>query len=123
VKTISNIEIADVLLRAGKPVTFKEIVVLMNEHHPNFDINTGYIRQRLVLFARSRNCVCVIDKDARPVTYHMQSIFQEFFRGSRDGRVRDFSHTIIRKKAQETEGSTSILRRLWPARPYVTASA
>ena len=105
--TITNVEVADCMLRAGGPVTVKRIVELLKEFHPTLEIDVTFIRARLAAFERSPNVICIVDKDSRPTTYHMLSVTQEFFRGTRHGvRPVDFTHTIIPKKRGDAESCT-----------------
>ncbi|MEG5932468.1 hypothetical protein UXN85_20595 [Enterobacter hormaechei] len=100
---ITNVEIADCLLRAGGPVTVKRLLELLAEYHPSMEVEVTFVRARLAAFERSHNVICVVNKDVRPATYHMMSVNQEFFRGARKGRPLDFSHTVIPKKSRETD--------------------
>lgn len=112
---ISNVEIADCMLRAGGPVTVKRIVELLGKHYPELEVDVPFVRTRLAMFERSKNVICVVNKDTRPATYHMMQIHQEFFRGARNGRVPDFSRTVIPKKNRDTDcaGISKMLRELW----------
>lgn len=111
---ITNIEIADCLLRAGKPVTIRELKEIIKLHHPGMVINdTTFISVRLAAFERSKNVVCLVNKDVRPATFHMKTITQEFFRGSRNGLPLDFTHTVIPKKSRSTRSATAFVNELW----------
>lgn len=103
---VTNVEIADCLLRAGGPVTVKRLMELLAEHHPKMHVEIAFVRARLAAFANSHNVICVVNKDVRPATYHMMSVNQEFFRGARKGRPLDFSHTIIPKKSRQTDNAS-----------------
>ncbi|HFU2857287.1 TPA: hypothetical protein ACGQ50_000827 [Enterobacter cloacae] len=103
---ISNVEIADCMLRAGCPVTVRRILELLAQHHGQYSVDVTFVRARLAAFERSPNVICVVNKDARPATYHMLQVNQEFFRGARKGRPLDFSHTIIPKKSRDTDNSS-----------------
>ncbi len=113
-RSVSNVEIADCMLRAGGPVTVQRVVALLEEHHPELFVDVAFVRTRLAMFERSKNVICVVDKEKRPATYHMMQIYQEFFRCSRTGEPLDFSKTIIPKKNTPTDvGLSELVRLLW----------
>lgn len=115
IRYISNVEIADCMLRVGVPVTVKEILELLAKYHPTMKVDVPFVRTRLAMFERSPNVICVVNKETRPATYHMLSINQEFFRGARNGKALRFAHTVIPKKSRDSDNTTisAWLRQVW----------
>lgn len=116
-KKISNVYLADVLLRANRPLTAKEVMEGIRRYHPNVVIDKDFVYARLNVFCKSKNIICDMHTDERPFKFEMKYITQSHFK-SRGGVKIDFSDTVIpvggakfnEKKAAEC---AALLRKIW----------
>lgn len=116
-KKISNVYLADVLLRANRPLTAKEVMEGIRRYHPDVVIDKDFVYARLNVFCKSKNIICMMNQDVRPYTFEMKYITQSHFK-PRGGVKIDFTKTVIpaggakhnEKKAAEC---AALLRKMW----------
>ncbi|MDE9494597.1 hypothetical protein KKJ09_13635 [Xenorhabdus bovienii] len=116
-KRISNIHLADVLLRENRPLTAKEVMEAIRLYHPNVEIDKDFVYARLNVFCSSKNIVCIMDTSVRPRTFEMKHITQAHFK-LRNGMRIDFSKTVIpagRVKDDEKKAAknAALLLKIW----------
>ncbi|MDE9474739.1 hypothetical protein KKJ12_17905 [Xenorhabdus bovienii] len=114
---ISNIHLADVLLREHRPLTAKEVMDAIRRYHPNVEIDKDFVYARLNVFCSSKNIVCIMDTSIRPRTFEMKHITQAHFK-PRNGIRIDFSKTVIpagRVKDDEKKAAknAALLLKIW----------
>ncbi|MBD2780828.1 hypothetical protein ID852_03455 [Xenorhabdus sp. 42] len=114
---ISNIHLADVLLRENRPLTAKEVMDSIRRHHPHIEIDKDFVYARLNVFCSSKNIVCIMDTSVRPRTFEMKYITQAHFK-PRNGVFIDFSTTVIpaggvKDDEKKAAKNAALLRKIW----------
>ncbi|MCP9270171.1 hypothetical protein M5U04_19335 [Xenorhabdus sp. XENO-1] len=114
---ISNIHLADVLLREHRALTAKEVMDAIRRYHPNVEIDKDFVYARLNVFCSSKNIVCIMNTSVRPRTFEMKHITQAHFK-PRNGMLIDFSKTVIPAggvKGDENKAAknAALLRKIW----------
>ncbi|WP_340615858.1 hypothetical protein [Xenorhabdus entomophaga] len=114
---ISNIHLADVLLRENRPLTAKEVMDAIRRYYPHVTIDKDFVYARLNVFCSSKNIVCLMDTRVRPRKYEMKYITQAHFK-PRHGISIDFSKTVIPNgglKGDEKKAALkhAALRKIW----------
>ncbi|WP_426575363.1 hypothetical protein ACP179_01140 (plasmid) [Xenorhabdus stockiae] len=114
---ISNIHLADVLLRENRPLTAREVMDAIRRYHPQVEIDKDFVYARLNVFCSSKNIICLMDTSVRPRTFEMRHITQAHFK-PRHGMIIDFSKTVIpaggmREDEKKAAKNAALLSQMW----------
>ncbi|CDL85776.1 hypothetical protein [Xenorhabdus szentirmaii] len=114
---ISNIHLANVLLRENRPLTAKEVMDAIRHYYPHVEIDKDFVYARLNVFCSSKNIICIMDTRVRPRTFEMKYITQVHFKPS-NGTFIDFSKTVIpaggvKGDEKKAARNAALLREIW----------